>query len=587
MNRFEGRPVIPEEDRNDQSYKNCDKDDRPENGFDEIVRLVFWQFRHSIAQRTTDVANLEDIWIRLLYVDGRALSFTRRRLALALIGAVSVATACSGGKTPESPAAGAPSIAGARSASIEETVAHTTLDELPHLREEITLETWKKLHATDSLELYSPKLASYPNGNWCARVVSEAPLDSERRVKKTAYFYLPPAPQPLALPPNLGQEELVSQCRLGFVWSEVEDTDFARAEALAEVLREPIKRELGPGEVDIKLNWPGSSNWPKTALWENGRLEVVSALGVTSRSPATVVGAAAEISGFRFRRVVDFRKVAGARENHVAQHQPIWSRIEETLSIARLGGPDETSFRAALKLVTASDAWWSRLPSASEQSTIFDAVDRWLIASGSLPAARRSAALFAADQLFQESQGPRWHHDENPVIRQRLEAQGANFVWLELGGSYFYTHTWLREALRLDPDGRAGELAFLTLTEMGFETSGHCTDQHGEGFREVIAQGQEYIRRRPGSAIEPDLHFLMAQAYGDIVALASGSAYTESESNEYRPEAASARTRAIEQFRIAFDSADNTPRAREAWPDAWRLIAGFPPGKIHFYCIYD
>src|SRR2546430_13744163 len=148
--------------------------------------------------------------------------------------------------------------------------------------------------------------------------------------------------------------------------------------------------------------------------------------------------------------------VAGARGKYVAQHRPIWSRIEEALSIAGLGGQVEASFRAALKLVTASDGWWSRSPTDSEQSAIFDAVDQWLITSGSLPPVRRSAALFAADQLFQESRGPRWRESENPPIRQRLEAQGARFEWAELCHSYFYTHTWLREVLLLDRRGCGG-----------------------------------------------------------------------------------------------------------------------------------
>src|SRR5437016_10037285 len=97
-------------------------------------------------------------------------------------------------------------------------------------------------------------------------------------MKRTAYFCLPAEPNPPALPLNLQQEELVSQCRLGFVWSEVEDADSARVEAFAEALRESIKTDLGPGEVDLKLNWAGSSNWRKTALWENGRVEVASAV---------------------------------------------------------------------------------------------------------------------------------------------------------------------------------------------------------------------------------------------------------------------------------------------------------------------
>ena len=520
-----------------------------------------------------------------------------------LIGVAGIVPACSGsasspGLSPElpqqttsaPPAPGAPSAAAATSASLEGIAAHLTLDELQHLREKITLGTWKTLHSTDTLELYSSKLASYPNETWCARMVSELLQYSDRKVKRTAYFYLPAEPDAPALPSNVRQEELVSECRLGFVWTEVEDADSTRAEAFAEALRESIKADLGSGEMDVKLNWIGSANWRRTALWENGTIEIASAatFGLGSRSPipAAIVGAASDISGIGFRSV-DARTLAAVREKYVARHRPIWSRIEEALSIAELGGQAEASFRAALKLVTASDGWWSRSPTDSEQSAIFDAVDQWLITSGPLPPARRSAALFAADQLFQESRGPRWREGEDPPIRQRLEAQGARFEWAHLGDSYFYTHTWLREALLLDPDGRAGELAFLTLMEMGFETSAKCEDQHGEGFRAVVAQGQEYIRRRPASAIAPDLRFLIAQAYGDIVALAAGSAYTDPDRNEYRLEAASARMRAIEEFRIAFASSNSTPRARESWPEAWRLIAGLPPGKIHFYCIYE
>ncbi len=120
----------------------------------------------------------------------------RLGLALVLIGVAGVATACSGratrpGLCPElpqqttsaPPVPGAPSAAAATSASLEGVVAQLTLDELQHLREKITLGTWKTLHGTDTLELYSSKLGSYSNENWCARMVSEKPLDSDRKVK--------------------------------------------------------------------------------------------------------------------------------------------------------------------------------------------------------------------------------------------------------------------------------------------------------------------------------------------------------------------------------------------------------------------
>jgi hypothetical protein len=482
-------------------------------------------------------------------------------------------------------------IGATRPASAEEPMARLTLDELPQLRAEVSLGRWRSLHPADRLELYSPKLAIEPNNRWCARMVSEVPLDRSRTAKRTAYFYLPPEPSLLALPPpNSQPQDLVSECRLGLVWTEAEDAGSAQAEAFGEAIRESVKSDLGPGEMDAKLHWLGSGAWLKTAHWENGRLGIASAVDFRpdeNRKAVAIIAAAGEISAIRFR-LVDTGDLTQEREAHISRHRMMWSRIEEALSIAGVGGQPEADFRKALNLVISKDAWWSQLATPSEQSAIFDAIDRWVSASNSLPPARQSAALFAADELLNESGGPSWGRDETPDIRQRLEGRGANFVWLELAGSYNYTRTWLRESLRLDPDGRAGEMAFFTLMEMGFETSGACEDQNGEGFRAVIKQGQEYLRRHPNSKIAPDIHFMMAQAYGDIVNLAAaGDGYDQTAIAKYQSEAASARTMAIEQFRAAFDSAADSPRAHEAWPDAWRLLAGLPPGQTHFYCVYD
>jgi hypothetical protein len=224
----------------------------------------------------------------------------------------------------------------------------------------------------------------------------------------------------------------------------------------------------------------------------------------------------------------------------------------------------------------------------AEVTTILEAVDRWVRVAATLPPGRRSAALFAADQLLANSGGPHWRKDQHPPIRQRLESDGATFEWLDLGGTYHYTYTWLKEALFLDPDGRAGELAFATLMEKGFETSGGCSNQHGEGFRAVIREGEAYLRRKPETALRADIHFLMAEAHADIVTLASGdSPSIQSDSARYGPEAAVAREKAIEHFRVAFEVAGNTSRAREAWPTAWRLVAGFAPTRTYFYCRND
>jgi hypothetical protein len=48
-----------------------------------------------------------------------------------------------------------------------------------------------------------------------------------------------------------------------------------------------------------------------------------------------------------------------------------------------------------------------------------------------------------------------------------------------------------------------------------------------------------------------------------------------------------ARAQALEHYRIAFATAALTPRARDAWNDAWRIAAGLTPSQLSFFCTTD
>src|SRR6185369_13781845 len=109
-----------------------------------------------------------------------------------------------------------------------------------------------------------------------------------------------------------------------------------------------------------------------------------------------------------------------------------------------------------------------------------------------------------------------------------------------------------------------------------FEATGQCRDQQGHGYRAVVSEGEKYLKRKPNSAIQPDIHFMMAEAYGDILFLATeGGGYGPL--IELRPETDSARIHAIDHYRLAFSSGGNSSRAGAAWTDAWRVLAGLPP----------
>jgi hypothetical protein len=471
--------------------------------------------------------------------------------------------------------------------------AKLVLDELPNLEAAESLAAWKKRHPDNPIELYAPMRSETGNEAWCVRSTVQTTIDPSRTFKFTAYFYLPEPPTPVALPVGLSPEQLIDRCRLGLVWAQVDDADPRRSAALATAVRDLTASTLGQGQFDSKsLWWPASLSWHKTGLWKRSGLQVVTASVDAYTHPAdgsvTPAHALAAAAGPASRPGFDIDSDIGSQAYHdsyVAARQRVIDRVEEARQLAALEGDVDSAVRSAEKLF--AEVGWSRLATAEERTSVYATADRWLSASKPLAPNRRSAALFVADQLVELVGEPLWEREESPPIRRRLEAQGAVFVWLELAAGWEYTHTWLKEARRLDPDGRAGELAFLGLMEKGFDTSGTCNEQGAEGFRAVIREGEAQLRRLPASPLNPQIHLLLSRAYADVVTLANGGGIDpKGERVKYGSEAPGARTKSLDHFTAAASSSSD-PLLRDAWPDAWRLAAGLPPTTTRFYCSYD
>ena len=177
-------------------------------------------------------------------------------------------------------------------------------------------------------------------------------------------------------------------------------------------------------------------------------------------------------------------------------------------------------------------------------------------------------------------------------ILHRLRSLGAAFDTAALSGDVLYARNWLREAYRLDPRGPIGDRAFLDLLARGFDTSPSCAEGP-EAFRRVIEEGEAFLLRvdaEPEGGRDPrilaEVHYRIAEAQRDIVALASGhSSYADPET--YSAEAEAARASAVEHYRAALTLDPHAPGATAAWSEAWRLSAGLPPAGLAFYCIYD
>jgi hypothetical protein len=272
-------------------------------------------------------------------------------------------------------------------------------------------------------------------------------------------------------------------------------------------------------------------------------------------------------------------------------------RVDEAVTIAAIGSEAEKAIRVLLPNATP-ETFDFVLPTG-EPPGILDAVRAWLMKAAGLPPARRAAALLVADQVLQGTQhafkltvadGP--GEPQARAAREAATKLGAHFNHVQLGGVWVYANDWLREAWEVDPSGRAGELAFLTLLDKGFETSGMCGDQQGEGFSAVIEQGEAYLRSARGakSPNRVDVLFALARANSDLLALASGMGYEGpggSEQVKFKDAGPRGRQAALRNYRAALALENDTRRAADARTEVWRLAANLAPSRTYFYCVYD
>ena len=476
------------------------------------------------------------------------------------------------------------------------TLAQLVLDLLPTLGSSTTLGAWRQANPADSITLAGASYhASF--GAWCARADRQVRADSRPAAHRTVYFYLPPAPATRVLPTGASSARLIDECTAGAAWIVSDDASPERNDTLRRDTDLALSAAVGRPDTAKRLSWYGSAFWRGATFRTTGGVAIVSA---TERDFSDDPGRRAPDSLHTFVLATTVRSgespIAGEfrrgdRDDDQATTRRARARVEESFRIAAIPGPVEAALRSFLAIFEPTDSTERRL-TLSERTAFATAMDRWVRESTRLPPPRRAAALFAADAVLDASEySAGWADSDAVTLRRRLEATGAAFNWSPLGAAFVYTRTWLRQALRVAPGTRAGELAFLSLAELGFETTGMCGDHGSEGFRVVVARGSEYLRLHPRSPIRGAIHLLMAQAYGDIVSLAEGGGYDatpgDSESLKYQPEETSARTHAIAEYRIALPALADPSLARSAWLEGWRLIAGLPPSRTYFYCIYD
>jgi hypothetical protein len=274
--------------------------------------------------------------------------------------------------------------------------------------------------------------------------------------------------------------------------------------------------------------------------------------------------------------------------------------IERAMEIAPW---DQTLSAGISKLMKAATPDWDHVdPSHSEVRgrEVATRLRPWLEMAQKLPPAKQAAALLVADRIvvMEEEDGnlepqpnEKYASQEKPsgkppksVAQVELERLGAQFSYEEGSERYFYTCNWLQRSYDVDPNGRAGELAFIALMRRGFDTSVNCA-KGSDQFREVIRRGGEFIRGNRSADIEARVHFMVGDAYRDIVALAAGlEGDNYADPNNYKAEAAEAPARAMAEFRAGLALDDKSEDSKIAKQHLASLEAGETPHSTRFYC---
>lgn len=465
-----------------------------------------------------------------------------------------------------------------------ETRAEYLLDTL---RRAETLLEWRRTHSNETIERaqdnqeFDGGFGLPLEGAWCARAVRRERLRDGRVVLRSVFFYPPDSVGPLmdGRPAGL---EAIAECRAGAISLECDAPIARRGDSLALALRHRLASRYGKGHAGARLATSQAADWRNSTFW---------------RLPAGSVVAAVEGGPLFGRAFVLAWEPSSGISTDLADLQAFRRDPETAMlrEVVALGPLD--SARAERLIALRAAVFWTILglaPDTLTDSALRNALEPWVRAADTLPPRARSAALLLADRVLETVGGLALLQDPDTLsARAWLDRLGARFERQPLGGGpYLYVNNWLWETFRRDRDDPIGQRALLVLLRHGLHTGTGCGGEEGyrdEEFRRVIAEGERALAGHLDSALRPEIERLVADAYGDIVYLASGGGYASDyfQPDNYRAGEPVARRKALEHYGAALRlTADPLARTmlRHA---AWRLRAGLAPLVPHFICVYD
>lgn len=456
--------------------------------------------------------------------------------------------------------------------------------ELSQLQVGVTLDQWTSQRSNG--EIWEP--SSDQAFSDCRSFEKTETLPSGRTITRAVYFYPPEAPHPAVFPDLSGQALINHTCTFAkvLILTPVSSRDDGHDLEQALDLHFAGRYGTSIGMEGTPFQWTVDAH-----RWMVAPREIVTvydpqhAEGRPNEGTAGLLFVGArlpvvrEIEEDSNLRVYRYRSIESAQFHQAIAIAGVEIRLSERMSnlfeeIFRLGRgatPPETTQQS-------QDMKWAQ--------SLAPVLQDWLNAIKPLPPAKRAAGLYAADRLVavaEDIDSEPIGQPKEPELRTALEKMNATFEFDELGNSYVYSSNWLKEAQELDPEGAVGQMAAMIYMARG--GTGFNAKEH-DVFRIVIADGERLLNKGLDAQTAAQVHFMVGDAYSDIVALAGGAVTDYGDPKLYEPEADSARKKALEHYRAGLAVDGTSENARDAWLQAWHLSAGLIPTTRYVY-VYD
>jgi hypothetical protein len=463
-------------------------------------------------------------------------------------------------------------------ASADSTFAQQVAREITDAKGGTTPAEWLQGHADERLQMFNGPQFANDTQQWCARTVLSHSAGTGRAWARSVYFYDPPAPADDALPaPGASGRELVeTNCRLGLMWIDIPEDNPAVGIKLSEDIQAALAPRYGSGSTPrFGPGGFGSAGWTAIQQWRvDGTVLTVAYDQFKGKAHRTLVRLAFANADAVHDLVKETEK----------ERIDLMAEVDELVRRVKEAGIPAAATNEMTALVEKPD-YFSGQNRPSDTQVVATFRD-WIKAAESRPAGQQAVALVDADRVLDFLS-----HSGVPLEKaahEELKSLGANYVHDELAGGDVYAHGLLKKAKALAPAGPSADEVLLYQMERGFDETGTCSAGEEE-FSQVIQQGESLLvgARALPTATLSSLHFMVGDAYATIVWLATTTDSEYHDPKKYQPMAESARTKALEHYRAAFQLEHGTSRAQKAWKEAWRLAAGLPPTSERYFCVYD